>query len=192
MKFRDITLYILLTLTGSLILCGNGTSPEEDDDPVVDERSFIGTFVDTLPAKDEYNMPHPIVIGIDISEGKDPIDSTDSTFLLYSMEIPANNYLYKHNGIWRFSGTIITLSGKYCEMIDVTTSSDTLEPQHDSINLKTIDLDTILVADGEWENVMIINLGSIVRSIPWYNTPFQDILLGVLVDLKKKDSVVTH
>ena len=192
MKCRDVFLYITIALTGSLIVCGNGTSPEQGDDPVIDERSFIGSFVDTLPAKDEYNMPYPIVIGIDISEENDPIDSTDSTFLLYSMEIPANKYLYKHNGIWGFNGTIITLSGKHCEMIDVTTGSDTLEPQHDSINLKTIDLDTVLVADGEWEQIMIINLGSVVRSIPWYNTPFQDLLLGVLVDLKKKDSVVTY
>ena len=189
MNFRDLTLYILVIFAGTLLLCGNGTSPEDDDDdPVVDARSFIGTFQDTLPAKDDYNMPYPIVIGVDISEKDNPSDSTDSTFLLYSMEIPANKYLYKHNGFWRFNGAIITIYGTYCEMIDVMTSSTTLEAQHDSINLKTVELDTTLVADGEWEQTMLINLGSIVRSIPWYNTIFQSGLLNTAIDLKKQES----
>ena len=187
MKFRDVIMYFILALSGGLLLCGNGNGPsDDDDDPVVDERTFIGTFRDTLPAKDDYNMPHPIVIGIDITEEVNPVDSTDSTFLLYAMEIPANKYLYKHSGLWSMNTTIITLSGNYCEMIDVTTGSTTLEPQHDSINLKTVVLDTIKVADGEWENIMLIDLGSIVRAIPWYNTVFQSLLLATDVDLKKE------
>jgi hypothetical protein len=47
-------------------------------------------------------------------------------------------------------------------------------------------LDTIKVADGEWENIMLIDLGSIVRAIPWYNTVFQSLLLATDVDLKKE------
>jgi len=114
------------------------------------------------------------------------VDSTDSTFLLFVLEIPANKYLYRHSGLWNMNSTIITLSGVSCEMIDVTTSSTTLQPQHDSINLKTVELDTLKVADGEWENIMLIDLGSIIRSIPWYNTVFQSLLLSTDVDLKKK------
>ncbi len=188
MKLRPFALYLLFAITGMLVLCGDSTKPEEEEegnDPV-DPRSFIGTFLDILPAKSEYNMPNPIEIGINIVEGKEPSDSTDSTFLLYAKEMSVNKYLYKHTGIWKINGNTIKLIGKSCEMIDVTTGANTLETQHDSISFKNIELDTTLVVDNVWETIPLIDLGSIVRAIPQYNTIFLNGLLGSDVDLEKE------
>jgi len=188
---QHLVLYALIIITGSLILCGDTTKPDiEGDDPdPVDLRSFIGTFEDWIPPKPNNGMPDTVVIGLKITEDSQPIDSTDSTFLLYSKELPNDNYLYKHSGTWRLAGSQLVLYGSYCEMIDVTTGAQSLEAQHDSIGLKTMqpeNLDTALVVDSLWENIKIKDLGSIMRSIPCYTDPLWGPLVPSWdVDLEK-------
>ena len=167
MNFRDVTLYILVVLAGTLILCGNGTSPEEDDDPTFD-YSLIGTWESVIPGRPGY--PDTITIGFDLSKTR-IFNVSDSTFFLYAIEHP-DKYLYKRTGSWGIEGNTVVLTGADCQMIDINETTYELKPASDSICNLVIRIDTTggitEKVDSLWNNIKLIDLGGIVKSFPIY------------------------